>query len=309
MICQNCRTQIPQGADRCPFCHVSCSWTPQPPQPQPPQRHKSSRGLLVTLIVLMSLLAAVLAAVVVVLVISHRGTDTETAPAAVQEGAIISDTAGETEETSAPDPEAAMEETYAQAEDLVANGEFEAAAELFRQLEDYKDSLERLDECERRMSADLSATQIAQMDEWLRQTLTDTFNGPTWSSDTLVDMEYLGCYTLVLTDTQAGLADNYIYLLYKVTASNPDAEVTYYWFGQYTDVDAQDGESLSAAYLDTGFCFTNGAGEEYRVPGSSVWSGSYYRYYYYGYETAVGFEDDWITPYLTDYSCVWTPAD
>jgi hypothetical protein len=119
-----------------------------------------------------------------------------------------------------------------------------------------------------------------------------------WSSDEILySLSYIGNYFVKLKEGFSEDSKNYIYLVYKVTISNPAVEepFDYYFYIRYSNIVIQPDNTCT---IDI---------SSYSSPIPTSWLSSSYtkfttgRYYYYGYQTLEGFENDCIIAKIENY--------
>lgn len=108
--------------------------------------------------------------------------------------------------------------------------------------------------------SEIPSDMYSKMDKQLQDDLTSDFAG--WDGENLHSMQLLGNYLLTLKDGMEGDCNNYLYYVYKVTASNTLSEgfFNFYWYGYFKDV----------MILKDGMCTVDLS--SYKIPKVSAWS-------------------------------------
>lgn len=117
-----------------------------------------------------------------------------------------------------------------------------------------------------------------------------------WSKpESLVDVSYIGNYFLSPKPDMVTYCNNYIYLIYKITANNPDpAEtITYYFYASFKDISVNPDDNT--ANVDLSDC---------TVPKSGWFSSETFKvggYTYPGYETLDALASACVTTKIDSY--------
>ncbi|MBP3338733.1 MAG: hypothetical protein J6L69_04960 [Lachnospiraceae bacterium] len=139
---------------------------------------------------------------------------------------------------------------------------------------------------------------LVKMQNQAKDTFT-AFAANKWTDKEIIkSFEYIGSYLLVAKDSsQYGVDDNSVYLIYKVTMSNPENEVTYYYYTKFFDL-------IKYADGEFGVDLT-----KYKVPdGEDVWgylTGKAFAvgsYWYVGYQSLDLLFNDCVTKNLEKYT-------
>lgn len=129
--------------------------------------------------------------------------------------------------------------------------------------------------------SDIPEEMYNKMDKQLRDVLAADFGS--WNGEDLHNMQLLGNYLVSLKEGMYDSDHNYVYFVYRVTATNLEAveDFNYYWYGYFTDV----------MTLANGICTVDLS--SYTVPSSNYYSASEtirlpenqktHSYQYYGY--------------------------
>ncbi|MDE5679927.1 MAG: hypothetical protein K2I01_05785 [Lachnospiraceae bacterium] len=144
--------------------------------------------------------------------------------------------------------------------------------------------------------SDVMDAMSAKGEEVFRAYVANSWNKP----ENLISVTYIGNYFLTakpleyVTRSKSFWTENYVYLVYKITATNPDPEevVEYYYYVYYGDIEIQPDGSCS---VDVNTCTAPDTGwfstETFKV-------GSYT---YVGYESLEALKENRVTSHVDEY--------